>query len=99
MRIIAKRQLREFWSVPGHRAAEAPLRAWYRAARPAAWSGPADVKASFRTASILRGNRVVFNIAGNRYRLVVRIHYTYGVVYVRFVGTHRQYDSIDAETV
>ena len=73
--------------------------AWYRHALKAKWSSPAEVKGDFRNASILRDGRVVFNIAGNKYRLVVWINYAYCVVYVRFIGTHAQYDAIDARTI
>lgn len=93
MRIISKRALREFWE--RHRDAEAPLLAWYREAQRADWSGPATVKARFPRASIVGSNRVVFNIKGNEYRLVVRINYRYRVMYVRFLGTHAEYDRID----
>lgn len=73
--------------------------AWYRDVVRADWATPAAVKAHFRTASILKDGRVVFNLAGNKYRLVVWINYPYRVVYVRFIGTHRQYDAIDVQTV
>ena len=88
-----------FWEQSGHEDAEQPLRAWFREAAHADWASPAEVKAAFRSASIVGGNRVVFNIAGNKYRLVVRVNYTYRIMYVRFVGTHRQYDKIDVENV
>lgn len=97
MRVIAKRTLRGYWQT--HPDAEEPLLAWFREAEAASWGSPAAVKATYRSASILAGNRVVFNIKGNRYRLVVRINYPYQVVYIRFVGTHREYDAIDAEKV
>ncbi|MGH6901131.1 MAG: type II toxin-antitoxin system HigB family toxin [Geminicoccaceae bacterium] len=97
MRIIAKRALREFWRrVP---QAEGPLSAWYADARKADWASPDTIRQRYRSASILRSNRVVFDIGGNKYRLVVRINYFYRVVYIRFVGTHGEYDRIDAETV
>jgi mRNA interferase HigB len=97
MRVIAKRALRLFWSrVPDARQ---PLSAWYVDASQADWGSPAAIKKRHPSASILRNNRVVFNVAGNKYRLVVRINYPYRVVYVRFVGTHAEYDRIDAETV
>jgi len=76
-----------------------PLLAWYRHALNADWSSPAEVKQDFRNASILKDGRVVFNIAGNKYRLVVWINYAYRVVYIRFVGTHARYDKIDAQTI
>src|SRR2546423_2509239 len=99
MRIISRKALREFWERPGRRDAEQPLKAWFREAYRANWKSPSDVKGDFRSASILRGSRVVFNIAGNKYRLIVRVNYPYRVMYIRFVGTHRQYDRIDAERV
>ena len=97
MRVIAKRRLREFWE--RHPAARQPLLAWFQEVEREDWNTPAAVKAKYRSASILGGDRVVFNIKGNSYRLVVRIKYTYRVVYVRFVGTHAEYDAIDAREV
>jgi mRNA interferase HigB len=97
MRIIAKRVLRAFWEL--HPAAEQPLLAWYRETLKEDWDTPAKVKAKYRNASLIGDNRVVFNIKGNDYRLVVKINYPYRVVYVRFVGTHAEYDGIDAEEV
>lgn len=99
MRVIAIRTLREFWQRPGNGNSERPLRAWYREAKAATWHSPADIKRLYASASILGGSRVVFNIAGNKFRLVVKVNYTYGIIYVRFVGTHRQYDQIDADSV
>lgn len=100
MRIIALSSLRDFWSKGSSREdAKEPILAWYRHAAKADWASPADIKADFGTASILRNGRVVFNIGGNRYRLVVRINYPYRVIYVRFVGTHAEYDAIDAQTI
>src|SRR5436190_22367795 len=97
MRIIAKKPLREFWE--RHPDAEEPLLAWHREVVKEDWDTPAKVKAKYRTASIVAGNRMVFNIKGNDYRLVVKINYPYRVVYIRFVGTHAEYDGIDAEEV
>jgi mRNA interferase HigB len=100
MRIIAKRTLRQFWEThPRGAAAKVPLQVWHSTVGGADWATPADVKATYRDASILKESRVVFNISGNRYRLVARINYPYRVVYVRFVGTHEEYDAIDAETI
>lgn len=73
--------------------------AWYREVLKADWSTPNDLKAQFQNASILNDGRAVFNIAGNKYRIVVWINYPYHVVYIRFVGTHAQYDAIDAQTI
>lgn len=100
MRIIAKRTLRQFWERERRFAdAKRALEDWYTQVCRADWSTPADVKAHYGDASILRGSRVVFNICGNKYRLIVKISYPYRVVYIRFVGTHAEYDVIDAETV
>ena len=97
MRIVAKRTLREFWKqFPD---AEEPLLAWYREVEKEDWDGPAHVKEKYRSASIIKGSRVVFNIKGNDYRLVVKINYPYRMVYIRFVGTHAQYDETDVEEV
>lgn len=97
MRIISKRVLREFWQL--HADAEEPLLAWYREVEKEDWSQPAQVKEKYRSASFVKGNRGVFNIKGNDYRLVVKINYPYRVIYVRFVGTHEEYDDIDVEEV
>jgi len=97
MRIIAKRTLREFWE--RYPEAEEPLLAWYREVEKQDWDTPAEVKAKYGGASIVGDNRVVFNIKGNDYRLVVKINYPYRVVYIRFVGTHAEYDAIDVEEV
>ena len=100
MRIIAKRTLRQYWEThPRGAEARTPLEVWHSTVEPADWATPADVKATFGDASILKDSRVVFNIAGNKFRLVVRINYPYRVVYIRFVGTHQEYDAIDAEVI
>jgi len=100
MRVIAVSTLKRFYeSEPAYIDAKAQLEAWYGFTKKADWASPADVKSDFGHASILRGGRVVFNIAGNKYRLVVMINYPHRVVYIRFVGTHSQYDAIDAETI
>ena len=97
MRVIAKRPLRAFWG--RYPDAEQALKAWYAEAEAAAWQNPAEIKAQYRSASILKEGRVVFNICGNKYRLVVKISYKNAVVLIRFVGTHQEYDAIDAEEV
>ena len=97
MRIIARRTLRTYWHQ--HADAEQPLRAWYAEAKRADWKSPGDIKARYASASIIANNRVVFNIGGNKYRLVVAIRYDFGIIYIRFVGTHAQYDKIDAATI
>jgi len=97
MRIIARRTLRAYWEQ--HPETEQALQAWYHDATEATWTSPADVKRLYVTASILPNNRVVFNIRGNQYRLVVAIKYAYGIVYIRFVGNHQEYDKIDATMI
>ncbi len=97
MRIIARKALREFWV--RRPDAKQTLQAWYHDVKRARWKSPADVKAVYRTASVVGHNRVVFNIKGNRYRIVVAVQYPFGIVYIRFVGTHREHDRIDATTV
>ncbi len=100
MRVIALSTLKKLWDDgPRFLDAREPTLAWYRHALKADWASPTDVKRDFANASILKDGRVVFNIAGNKYRIVVRINYPYRVVYVRFIGTHAQYDAIDAQTV
>ena len=97
MRIIAKKPLREFWGkFPD---AEDALKAWNAEAESASWQTPADIKEKYRNASIIKDSRAVFNICGNKYRLVVRISYGFGIVYIRFIGTHKEYDAIDVEVV
>jgi mRNA interferase HigB len=97
VRIIAKSTLRAFWAA--HPDAEEPLLAWYREVAKEDWSEPAQVKEKYRNASIVKGNRVVFNIKGNDYRLVVKINYPYRMLYLRFVGTHADYDRVNVEEV
>jgi mRNA interferase HigB len=100
VRIIALSTLKEFFGESSaYRDAKEPALAWYQHTAKADWSSPADVKADFRHASILRDGRVVFNLGGNKYRLVVWINYAYRVVYIRFIGPHSQYDQIDAQTI
>ena len=97
MRVIAKKILREFWNK--HPDCEQQLKAWYREAENAEWKTPANIKKDYPSASILQNNRIVFNIKGNNYRLVVRINYYYQMVWIRFIGTHAQYDKIDANKI
>jgi len=97
VRIIALKTLRLFWAQ--HPDAEQALQAWYHDARRAVWRTPAEIKDVYRNASFVGRSRVVFNIKGNDYRLVVAIHYPHGIIYVRFVGTHQEYERIDAGTI
>ncbi len=100
MRVIALSTLKAFVaSSPAFRDAKEPILAWYRHVVNANWAAPNDVKRDLCSASILRDGRVVFNLGGNKYRLVVWINYPYRIIYVRFIGTHAQYDRIDAQTI
>lgn len=99
MRIIAVSRLRDFWTQSGRGDSEQPLRTWVHVVRSADWSKPTDVKLTFRSADILRNGRAVFDIGGNKYRLVAAIHYRGQRVYVRFIGTHAEYDKINAEQI
>jgi mRNA interferase HigB len=97
MRIIALKTLRLFWE--RHPDARQALQAWYRDAKLARWTTPADIRNVYRNASFVGNNRVVFNIRGNQYRLVVAINYAYNIVHIRFIGSHQDYDKIDAATI
>lgn len=97
MRVIARPVLREFWEK--YTDAEQPLKAWLAEAESAAWRTPRDIKDLYGNASVVGDNRIVFNIAGNKYRLVVHFHYEYGIARIKFIGTHPDYDAIDVETI
>ncbi len=99
MHVLKRKTLVDFYRHPDFQDAKGPLEVWYYEVKQAKWTTPADVKAKFSTASILKNNRVIFNIAGNKYRLVVRVNYHSKTVFVRFIGTHTQYDKIDAEEI
>lgn len=98
MRVIAKRTLRQFWE-QGFSDAETPLTEWYNMMSKASWATPQALKAEIGTASILKGSRVVFNIGGNKYRVIVSIRYSQQIAWIRFVGTHQQYNQVNAETI
>lgn len=97
MRIISRRILREFWEK--HPDSRGPLQTWFHDVERATWNTPADIKKVYKNASLAANNRAVFNIKGNHYRLVVVVVYQHGVVYIRFVGTHKEYDRIDVTTI
>ena len=97
MRIISKKTLKEFWEV--HEDAEQPLRAWHAKTKQANWKSTEDVKNDYRNASFVANSRVIFNIKGNKYRLVVVINYQYQIIYIRFIGTHKEYDNIDVTKI
>jgi len=101
MHVISRKTLKEFYEKPEYADAKGPLLAWFAEAKTARWRSPADIKRFYRNASILKDSRAVFNIGGNKYRLAVKIRYAEndgenGTVYIRFVGTHAQYDAINA---
>ena len=98
MRVIAKRTLVQYLE-SGHGDAEQPLKAWHALVKAASWNHPKEIKAKFSSASFLANNRVVFNIGGNKYRLVVKVEYELKAVYIRFIGNHTEYDKIDASTI
>jgi mRNA interferase HigB len=99
VRIISRKTLREFWERRNCADAEQPLKAWFQEASKANWLNPAAIKNAYRNASIVGGSRVVFNIGGNKYRLVVKVNYAHQVMYIRFVGTHKNYDEVDVTKV
>lgn len=94
MRIIAKKILRDFWGL--HKDTEQQLQFWHQEASSSNWKNPNEIKRDFPSASILSENRVVFNIRGNAYRLIVKINYRYQMIWIRFIGTHAQYDKVNA---
>ena|SRR4030042_2994225 len=97
MRVFAKKILREFWEK--HSDSEEQLKTWYNEALKSFWTSPTDIKSEYPTASILKSGRVVFNICGNKYRLIVRINYLRRWVFIRFIGTHKEYDKIDSNKI
>ncbi len=97
VRVISRKALREFWQ--RHADSEVALRSWFKEAKEADWRVPSEIKQRYASASFLADDRVVFNIKGNEYRLVVAVRYDFGIVYIRFVGTHAEYDKIDATTI
>ena len=97
MRVISRKTLKDFWE--RHADAEQALKAWFHEAKSTRWKSFTDIKARYRSADALPGNRVVFNIKGNTYRLIVRLHYNTGIIFIRFIGTHAEYDKIDATTI
>ena len=97
MRIIAKKTVRDFWEI--HPDSEQQLKSWYQETSKAAWEGPSQIRSAYPSASFLADNRVVFNIKGNHYRLIVKINYDYQIIWIRFVGTHAAYDKINAKTI
>ncbi|TGL61391.1 type II toxin-antitoxin system HigB family toxin [Leptospira sarikeiensis] len=96
-RIISRATLVDFWKK--HPKAEIPLSAWYWDAKKSFWTEPKIIRERYRSADFFPGNRVVFNVGGNNYRIIVKMEYKFGGVFIRFVGTHSEYDRIDATTI
>ena len=99
MRVIARSTLKRFYGIPDYSESKEPLEAWYYEAKNASWYSWTNIKEKYGNASILKNNRVVFNICGNKYRLVVKINYEAQIVFIRFIGTHKEYDKIDVEAI
>ncbi|MDI1298700.1 MAG: type II toxin-antitoxin system HigB family toxin [Methylotenera sp.] len=99
MRVIAKSTLKKFWEQPAYGDAQRPLESWHEEAVNSTWASPQAVKDQYANASVCGSNRIVFNIGGNKYRLVVEFQYRAGIAWVKFIGTHAQYDKINVETV
>lgn len=99
MRVISVKTIKEFWENQKYRGSEQALKSWYQETKRTRWKTPADIKRQYRSASILKNNRAVFNIKGNRYRLIVAINYELLIVFIRFIGTHEEYDKINAQTI
>lgn len=97
MRVIAKKILREFWEK--HSDSEQQLKSWFKETSKAEWETPNDIKKEYPNASILNDNRICFNIKGNHYRLIVKINYDYQMVWIRFIGTHSEYDKINVNEI
>ncbi len=97
MRVIAKKILRNFWEK--YTDSEQQLKVWYKEASKAAWKSPNDIKDEYAKASILKSGKVVFNICGNKYRLIVDINYERQWVFIRFIGTHKEYDKVDSDKI
>jgi mRNA interferase HigB len=97
VRVVAKKILRDFWE--RHEDCEQQLKSWFREVQKSEWENPNQIKEEYPSASILNNNRIVFNIKGNNYRLIVKISFEYQMVWIRFVGTHAEYDKINANTI
>ena len=99
MHVISRKTLINFYSKPENSDSKGQLESWFYEVKNAEWTSPAEVKDKFGSASILKNNRIIFNIAGNKYRLVVRINFASKTIFIRFIGTHKDYDKIDVENI
>ena len=97
MRIISKKTLKDFYEQSKYNDSENALESWHKEVLKLEWSNPNEIKGMYRSASIIGNNKVVFNIAGNKYRLIVTINYYAKIVFIKFIGTHKQYDKINIE--
>jgi mRNA interferase HigB len=99
MRIISIKTIKNFWENKKYRDSEQPLKAWYQETKLAKWKSPNDIKQKYRSVSILNNGRAIFNIKGNQYRLVVAVNYKFQIIFIRFIGTHKEYDKINSKTI
>ncbi len=97
MRVLSKKTLKTYWTI--HQDCEQQLKTWYKESEEAIWKNPRDIKRDYPSASFLEDNRVLFNIKGNKYRIIVKVNYDYGIAWIRFVGTHAEYDKINASKI
>jgi mRNA interferase HigB len=97
MRVLSKKTLKTYWTI--HQDCEQQLKTWYKESEEAIWKNPRDIKRDYPSTSFLEDNRVVFNIKGNKYRIIVKVNYDYGIAWIRFVGTHAEYDKINASKI
>lgn len=96
MRVISRKMLRDFYNNTKYTDSKIPIEVWFKDASKATWKSPTDIKFKYRNASFLKENRIVFNIHGNKYRLIVKVHYNLQTIYIRFIGTHEEYNKINA---
>jgi mRNA interferase HigB len=99
MWVISRKKLKDFWETPLYEDSEEQLKAWYSEMNKEEWNNPNEIKAKYGNASTVGNNRIVFNICGNKYRIIVQIHYEAHIVKIRFIGTHKQYDDVDATKI
>ncbi|MEA1963088.1 MAG: type II toxin-antitoxin system HigB family toxin [Patescibacteria group bacterium] len=99
MRIISVKTIKDFWENPKYKDSEQALRSWFFEIKKEEWKTPNDIKTKYKNVSIVGNSRAVFNIKGNKYRLVVAIKYKFKIIFIRFIGTHSEYDKIDAKNI
>lgn len=97
MHVISRKKLREFWEK--HRDAEEWLKAWFKEAQAANWKSLDDIRKRYRSADWVRGNKVIFDVKGNRYRLIIKVKFEAQIIYIRFIGTHEEYDRVDVDSL